>query len=65
MIKDINLVISLSYKFFQLVHFGVVSQVATVGATVESRRPAEKRINLFFFSPNKALPQTVNILRYL
>lgn len=42
MIKDINLVISLSDELFQLVHFSVVSQIAAVKDAIDCRSPTKK-----------------------
>lgn len=37
MVKDINLVVSLSDQLFQLVHFGVIAQVTAVEDSIDCR----------------------------
>lgn len=40
MVKDINLVVSLSDQLFQLVHFGVIAQVTAVEDSIDCRSSA-------------------------
>ena len=45
MIKDINLVISLSDQLFQLAHFSLVPQIAAVEDAIDCRGSAKNKSN--------------------